>query len=280
MDNEEAVIFTLIREKYDSMSKSSKAIADYMLTNNENIAFMSAAILAKECNVSESTVVRFAKSLGYGGYPIMIAELKKWTLKRLNSPDSRKIVCSKSNLNDVINKTAECDAHNMAGINADGENFKSAVDMIHKAGKVYIIGLRNCRGLADTLEFYLNTMRDNVINVTTNATGEIFEQMLHISSKDVVIAFGFPDYSVRTINAMSFANEKNAGIISITDSKYSPLVMYSSCALYAPCNLTENIMSLTAAMNIVNMLLVALSGKYEKELAENIKLLSEVWESY
>jgi DNA-binding MurR/RpiR family transcriptional regulator len=58
-----------INQKFNSMSKSHKKIAAFVLEQYENAAFMTAAKLAKAVNVSEATVVRFAYALGYEGYP-------------------------------------------------------------------------------------------------------------------------------------------------------------------------------------------------------------------
>ena len=71
--------------------------------------------------------------------------------------------------------------------------------------------------LATFLGFYLNIIFDDVTVVTTNNASEIFEQMININKDDVLIGISFPRYSMRTLKAMEFANDRNAKVISITD---------------------------------------------------------------
>ena len=66
-----------LRNEMQSFSKSHRMLAEYILSNYDKAAFMTAAKLGKVVNVSESTVIRFANMLGYDGYP----ELQEALLK-------------------------------------------------------------------------------------------------------------------------------------------------------------------------------------------------------
>src|SRR5665811_1423133 len=59
----------LLREGFDSFSRSQKAIARYIVDHLEETGYLSAEELARMGNPSSSTVVRFAQSLGFSGYP-------------------------------------------------------------------------------------------------------------------------------------------------------------------------------------------------------------------
>ncbi len=69
-------VINIIKNRYFHMSKSQKRISDYILNNSIKVAFMTAKALAKEAEVSESTVVRFANSIGFIGYPELIDALQ------------------------------------------------------------------------------------------------------------------------------------------------------------------------------------------------------------
>ena len=64
-------VFTHIAENMNQLSKSHKKIANYLLKNSNIVPFFKVATLAKKADVSEATVVRFATTLGYSGYPEM-----------------------------------------------------------------------------------------------------------------------------------------------------------------------------------------------------------------
>ena len=61
-------ILQRIAEECGDYSKRQKAIAKYICENSEIVAFMTAQMLAEAAGVSESSVVRFARQLGFDGY--------------------------------------------------------------------------------------------------------------------------------------------------------------------------------------------------------------------
>lgn len=56
-----------LEERKSKLSKSHRLIADYMLNNYDKAAFMTAARLGSVVGISESTVIRFAITLGFDG---------------------------------------------------------------------------------------------------------------------------------------------------------------------------------------------------------------------
>jgi len=61
----------LISDHFEQLTKSEKRIANYLRRNQEECAFLSAAELADRLGLSEATMVRFARTLGFNSYPAM-----------------------------------------------------------------------------------------------------------------------------------------------------------------------------------------------------------------
>src|SRR5574339_310212 len=61
----------VITDHYRDLTKSEKQIADFLRKNQEESAFLSAGELANRLDLSEATLVRFARSLGFDSYPAM-----------------------------------------------------------------------------------------------------------------------------------------------------------------------------------------------------------------
>src|SRR4030042_2700879 len=59
----------LLREGFGGFSRSQKAIARYIIDHLEEVGYLSAEELGQKGSTSSSTVVRFAQSLGFAGYP-------------------------------------------------------------------------------------------------------------------------------------------------------------------------------------------------------------------
>lgn len=274
-------IIDLIQTKYDGLSKSHKKIADYILSNYDKAVFMTSNGIAKATDTSEATVVRFAVKLGYKGLTDFQKALSLWVSEAIEKKKDVTHKIKNSSAPDVLRTAFEKDIINLKNTLEvfDEESFNQAVSYIVSAKKIYIIGLRTSKPLADVLSIYLNLIRPDVTLISTNTTSEIYEQMVHISSDDLLISVGFPDYSVRTIKAMEFANVKSARIVSVTDSAYSPMAMYTSCVLTARCEMTDDVVSLSAAMSLINALIMAVINSTGNNYKNSIASLDEAIEN-
>ncbi len=275
-------VISRIKEKYQSMSKSHKAIANFIFDHYDQAVFMTAAKIGEELGISESTVVRFASYLEYAGYPEFQAALAQWVKNKLNTVQKMDAKYGKSTQSEILNAVLTADMKNVKETlqSIDPAAFDVAVHTILAARNVYILGVRSCEPLADFLHFYLNMIRGNVVNLKTTSVTEIFEQMLRISDEDVFIGVSFPRYSMRTLKAMEFARDRNAKVISITDSARSPMTLYSTCNLVASSDMVSIVDSLVAPLSVINALVVALCMQRPDEVKESLTTLEEAWNNY
>lgn len=271
-----------INENYSRMSKGQKLIATFIYDNFEQAAFMTAAKIGEEVGVSESTVVRFASFIGYDGFPEFQRDLEEFIQNRLSAVSKMDVHYSKSNQSEVLTSVLNSDIEKIQHTieNLDPAAFETAVDIILKAKHVYISGLRSCEPLARFLHFYLSMIRGDVILVDTTSVTETFEQMIRINEEDCCIGISFPRYSMRTLKAMEFANDRNAKVITITDTIHSPMNLYSSCNLLARSDMVSIVDSLVAPLSVINALVVALVLKSPDSVRENLKELEFAWNNY
>ncbi len=282
MREEKSGVFDRIEEKYAKMSRSQKKIAGFIVDHYEEAVFMTAAQIASNLQVSESTVVRFASGIGYCGYPEFqraLEECVKGKMGRTHRMDAR---YRNSSQEDILTTVMNADIRKLKETLAEVDTaaFGVAVDTILKAKTVYLMGLRSCGPLAGFLAFYLNMIRGNVVLLSSNSLSETFEQMLRISKRDCFIGISFPRYSMRTLKAMEFANDRNAKVIAITDSVNSPMNLYSSCNLFARSDMVSIADSLVAPLSLINALVVALCMKIPQDVKKNLDMLEETWNNY
>lgn len=275
-------VIARINDHYGKMSKGQKAISAFIYDHYDQAVFMTAAKLGETVGVSESTVVRFAMYIGYEGYPEFQRDLEDWVQCKINSVQKIGAKYGRSSQSEILTAVLRADIEKIEDTiqNVDPGAFEAAADIILDAEKVYILGVRSCEPLADFLQFYLNMIRGDVILLKTTSVSEIFEQMLHITQKDVMIGISFPRYSMRTLKAMEFANDRNAKVIAITDSVHSPMNLYSSCNLLARSDMVSIVDSLVAPLSLINALVVALCLKRPEEVKANLKNLEEAWNNY
>ncbi len=275
-------IITRINEHYGKMSKGQKAISAFIYDHYDQAVFMTAAKLGETVGVSESTVVRYATYIGYNGYPEFQRDLEDWVQNKINSVQKIGAKYGKSSQSEILTSVLQADMEKLQDTihNLDPVAFETAVDIILEAKTVYVMGVRSCEPLADFLHFYLNMIRGNVVLLKTTSVSETFEQMIRIDEKDAMIGISFPRYSMRTLKAMEFANDRNAKVITITDSVHSPMNLYSSCNLLARSDMVSIVDSLVAPLSVINALVVAMCLKRPEDVKKNLKNLEEAWNNY
>ena len=275
-------ILTVIQDSMSSFSKGQKKIAGFILESYDKAAFMTASRLGQRVGVSESTVVRFAFELGYDGYPDMQRSLQKMIRNRLTTVQRIEVTNDRLGDQDLLSMVLQSDVEKIRQTleELDRDSFYSAVDAIVAARKIYIIGVRSSAAIASFLHFYFNLIFDNVVLVSANTASETFESLLRVGEGDAVIGISFPRYSSRTVQALSFARDRGATAIAITDSETSPLAPISRYTLTARSDMASFVDSLVAPLSLVNALLVAVSQRKNEDLAHTFHTLEEIWEEY
>ena len=264
------------------MSKGQKLLATYITDNYDKAVFLTAAKMGETVGVSESTVVRFATSLGYKGYPEFQKALEELVRNKLNSIQRMEVTYGRISQSKILETVLQSDADKIKTTleKIDHNAFDVAVSTILEAKHIYIVGIRSCAPLAAFMAFYFNLMFENVTLLQTNNSSELFEQMVRISKDDVIIGISFPRYSMRTLKAMEFANNRNAKVITLTDSVHSPMNLYSSCNLIARSDMASIVDSLVAPLSVINALIVALCMKKQGEVAKTLETLEDIWNEY
>lgn len=271
-----------INECYGSLSKGQKILATYITDNYDKAVFLTAAKMGQVVGVSESTVVRFATHLGYKGYPEFQKAFEEMVRNKLNSIQRMEVTYGRISQSHILETVLQSDQEKIKDTleHIDEHAFELAVDTIIKAKHIYIVGIRSCAPLAAFMAFYFNLMFENVTLLQTNNSSELFEQMVRISKDDVIIGISFPRYSMRTLKAMEFANNRNAKVITLTDSVHSPMNLYSSCNLIARSDMASIVDSLVAPLSVINALIVALCMKKQGEVAKTLETLEDIWNEY
>ena len=270
-----------IKENYSGFSKGQKKIADFILSDYDKAAFMTALKLGQAVGTSESTVVRFASELGFEGYIDFQYNLQEIIKNRLTTLQRIELSLSRTAGNDNIVRTVmQSDLSNIRQTMSclDLEAFKGAVNMILSARKIYILGLRSSSSLAGFMAYYLKLMFDNVQLVEANSLSEISEQMINIGSEDVLIVISFPRYAKRAVAATEHAAKRGSGIIAITDSPASPITTHASHTLVAASNMVCFVDSVAAPFSLVNSLIVALGLNRKDQICKSFETLEQLWD--
>lgn len=277
-------LLKIIDEKMSGLSKGQKRIANFLKEHYDNAVYLTASKLGEIAGVSESTVVRFAIELGFDGYPKLQEALQELVKNELTASQRMKVSSDRIAKTDkhILTTVLESDSARITSTleNINQREFDEAVDYIVNAKRVYIVGGRSSSALSHFLDFYLNLMRDNVINASTGAVTETFEHIFRIEEGDLLIGISFPRYSNKTVKAIEYAHSRGAKTIAITDGKQSPLVKDATISLIASSDMLSFIDSLVAPLSLINALLAAISMKRKDYIAKGLDQLEDLWDEY
>ncbi len=271
-----------INRIYPTLSKGQKKIANAILNNYDKAAYLTASRLGKLVGVSESTVVRFANELGFNGYSEFQRAVQE--LVRIKLTPNQRIEITKQRIGraDILESVMESDINKIRFTldNLDRDVFNKSVDAILSAKTLYITGARSTEPLAKILYYNLSLIFDNVRFINPTSSAEVFEQMFSIKDGDTVIAFSFPRYSSKMVNAVKYAKNNKAKVVVFTDSNISPLAEHADYLITAQSDMASFMDSLVAPLSIINAIVVEITRRREGEITKRFDKLEEIWDEY
>ena len=275
-------LMSKIQSGMSEFSKGQRSIARYIIEHYDKAAFMTASKLGATVGVSESTVVRFATELGYGGYPHLQKALQEMIRNKLTAVQRMEVTNDRMGNRDVLRAVLNSDIEKIRLTldELDQETFNTVVEEILNAKHIYILGVRSSYALSSFIGFYFNLMFDNVRLVHTTSASEAFEQILRVGEGDVVLGISFPRYSRRTLQALEYARDSGATVIALTDSRLSPLSQTAHYTLIAKSDMASFVDSLVAPLSVINALIVALGMRKQQEVSDIFNKLETIWDEY
>lgn len=264
-----------IKMQYETLSKSEKKIADFLFDNANGILPFYITSLAQKCDVSEATIVRFAKKLGYEGYQqfkiaIAMESDSRPIDDKINVNDSafdifskvcNDIYCSLEKTKKSINKNALEDCCN-ALINAD---------------KILIFGLGNSASVAIDASHKMLRLGLNAHAFTDNHMQAIASA--HTNEKSVVVGISHSGSSKDIIQALQTAKDNGATTISISNLGKSPIEKVSDIILHTVSDET-NYRILGLSSRIAQLALIdAVYSYLVCKIDNSLKLITKTEES-
>jgi len=274
-------IYKKISSSRNQMSKSHHIIADFILENPHTIPFLTIAKLAEMTGVSEATIVRFATFLGYKGYNDLQKQLAVSIERQLNTVDrltasheafSETEKAIYENFNDDIKNIQTT----MQRLNIS--DFERAAESILQAERIYIVANRSAISLGTFLQYYLNLIfgKSEIIHTTEAA----FDHIHEVSEKDVVIGISYSRYTKSTLEVVSFAADRGATIIALTDHFRSPITAYATISLFASSEMQSFLDSFVAPLSVINTLIAYIGNKEQENIKKRLENFEEIWDRY
>lgn len=229
----EKPVLRLLEEKMEAFTSAQRKVADYILKNPTEVAFLTTDQLAGIVGVSVATIMRLAYALGYTGYAQFQRDLQEMLRNQVAPPPARlETNLKKMGKNKLLIECAEVQMTNIKKTVEfmSDEAIDNAFNLIFAAKKIYVIGIRGSSSVANYLNEGLNRIGVDSELLDTDS-GRLQAILVKLSSEDLVIAISLPRYGKRTLEVVQVAKSKNAKILSITDGYSSPFALLSDVFL-------------------------------------------------
>jgi len=268
----------IISDHYNQLTKSEKQIANYLRKNQEESAFLSAGELAERLGLSEATLVRFARTLGFDSYPAMRIVLQENFRSRVtHSTRLRSRLDDLREGGDIFEKVtvSEIDYLTQALQTIDREALHKAVTYMIKCEHVFVFGTGPSISLVDLLNLRLTRFGKQVIPLTI-AGRETLEPMLLMTDRDLLFAIGFFDVNPTMKIVLDHAKEMKCPAILLTDTLGSVIGEKVDVVLSAKRGPVSEFHSLVVPMTIINTLLLAFANEDREQVMGKLDKLDQL----
>lgn len=267
---------------YNGLPNLHKRIADFIISNIHEVVFYSIIEMAKASGISESTIVRFTRKIGYKGFPEFKQELVNYYKEYMKIDGKIRHSISelpkhKVTYEELTRKEITYLESSIRSI--DQETFHNAIQAICTAQMMYLFGNDLNISLANDLCFRLSRFKLRATSASLSGHS-IFEKLLLISQKDLAIIFDFYKPSVDFRRLMDILKEKEVPVILITDTLVPPMVQSAQIVLCAERGSLDQVSSQIVPVAISNALVMGVANELGEKAAQALRELSELHENY
>jgi len=227
-------LFDKLKNNFREYTKNQKVLARFILKNYQKVAFTTITQFSKISGISEATINRFVKILGFRGYITFQKEIRRILRADLKGNERYQIsYSSEKEKNNTISRIINKEIENLSYLQKtyDEKKVKEAVFSINNANNIVVVGARSTASLAYDFWFCLTKLGLKAKRVTSITT-EIYDYINNLDKQSLVIVINFPRYLVELVDIIKFSKERGIKTIAITDSSCSPI--NSDINLYTP----------------------------------------------
>ena len=220
---------SVIRGYYSSLTPSEKKVADFILEGNPGTIRMTLADVAAISGVSDASVLRFCRSLGYKRW----LEFKIDLTRSLPVPAEQILdeVTEKDSPGILAKKVFQNSIQALIDTNAvlDEERFIQAIELIANAERVLIVGVGTSGPIAQ--EIYNRFLRLGInCRIQTDSYLQVMESAL-LTPRDLIIVISQTGDSNDPIRTTAYAKSRGCSVIVITGNSGSKLTNYADVVL-------------------------------------------------
>ena len=266
-----------VAAEFDALPPKLASVARYIERHRDTVMVDRVNEVAERCGVHPSAVVRFAQRFGFSGFSELQAVFRaRWSEQA--APQSsyqqriRRLVAEKRGAltpGAVAREFIAASASGLAELARDFDDaaFAAAVEVLARAGHIYVVGVRRSYPVAAYITYALQHI-DKRVQLVDGTGGMVMEQVRSIGRQDAIVAISFTPYGKETLACVRHAHRRGARAIVLTDSRMAPLARHADALLVVPEGSAFAFRSLTNTLCLGQALFVALAYRLETKVEE------------
>jgi DNA-binding MurR/RpiR family transcriptional regulator len=262
-----------IKSCMDSLRPSERKVALFVQNNPNEIIYLNIVSMAEKCGVSEASVIRLCKALGYSGYQELKINLAKSIVDPVKSIQEE--ISESDDVGAIIEKVTDASIQAIKDTMQilDPVQVERAIDTLSAARRVEFYGMGGSAVVAADAQhkffkygFFCINYSDPHMQAMSAAT---------MTSDDVVVGISHSGSSKDLINSLTIASESGATVICVTSSANSPIVRISDINLIVIAKeqqyKTEPMTSRIAQLSVIDILSVGVALRHQDRVLANLQ---------
>ncbi|MDR2477735.1 MAG: MurR/RpiR family transcriptional regulator [Treponema sp.] len=263
---------SLIETNRSNLRNSEIKVANFILANAEQVIHFSVSELADSVGVSDPTIIRFCRSIGFKGFQDFKISLAQSLIPSLRN--IHEAVNESEQAPELIQKVfqANIDAIRNSLNTINTAAFEQAVEILARSEQIIFFGCGGSGAVA--MDAYHKFFRIGIPCLWFNDSHMAAMAAAMMSEKHALIAISHSGSSKDIVDALHLANEKKAATLAIVSQEKSPV---SKIAQYVLCVDSleryfkpEPMSSRIAQLSVIDALCVGVSLLRKKDVLANL----------
>ncbi|MBS0548788.1 MAG: MurR/RpiR family transcriptional regulator [Proteobacteria bacterium] len=255
-----------IVEAFETLSPQLQTAARYMLERPDDVALLSMREQARRAGVPAATMTRLAKRLGLGGYDdvrsLYAGAVRDGTLGFAGKAGAQVEVQKLRGEAALAGEMVQTLSHQIARLAepASLERLTDAARRLHRARRIYCLGLRSCHGAAWHFHYMLSLLAGNTV-MLDDAGGTGLDAIRGAVARDVLLAASVEPYASATIEVARYAARHGVPVVALTDSEVSPLAQIASATILVSTESPSFFHTMTPLLAVAEILAALVAGR-------------------
>lgn len=261
-----------------NFTKNEKVIYEFLLTKKESIFLYTELDISKLTGISQPTVSRFWRKIGYNNLKEFKDSMKE--LQDLSSPSAKfKSILSSDKFHYKNYAKRSISLIEDSSSKISESDFNKVVDLFITSNRVFTHGIGPAESLCSLLNFRLNRFGLNM-NSLTPCGQSLYEDLINIKKDDLIVLFLFSHYHPETHVIMDYAKELGCNIVIITDILIKPFDDNNIITFYVSRGELLEFHSLVGPLFFIESIIVAIGISKNNEPLDKLNKLENLREKY